>query len=488
MHKKTVLFSIALTLLLQRTSPAAEFSLDQLIDTAIIHSKSLESIEREMKKADAQIREAYGSAYPKVTASINQSHAFMQYIPYNIGGGGGGDQGAFFQSLSETYQSASENPNLGLTDEQKTTLSKLGPTMSAVTIGELMNVFDGAFETPKNTTAMSVSVNQAIYAQGKVGVGLRIARSFKNTLQVKYDGEKHKTISQVTGVYFGAIMARNNVDIQKESIDLAKETHRLSLVRFAIGKGTELDTLTSRLRFENAKIDLEKAQSDQLMAYQAIVIICGLSGSAAALEITGDLPVPEFSLTIDEVLVKLRQTNDQLRQLESGEAIQNELVNLARTDYRPLIYASGSYSRIGMYNFDNFKNGIWGNDCKVAVGLSWELFSGATRRQRVLQKSEDLNMYILTKKQVSDGLELAARNAFEKVTVSKRRLESMSNVLTLAQKGFTIAKKSFEIGSGTQLDMQNAELEYNKTRLAYNAVLFGYNQSIIELKLLIGTL
>ena len=141
-----------------------------------------------------------------------------------------------------------------------------------------------------------------------------------------------------------------------------------------------------------------------------------------------------------------------------------------------------------MYDFDRMESGIWGNDCKVAVGFSWELFSGATRRQRVIQKSKDLEMYLLTKKQAVDGLELATRNAFEKVTVSKRRFESMTNVLALAQKGFSIAKKSFEVGSGSQLDMQNAELEYNKARLAYNAVLFSYNQSLIELRQLTGNL
>jgi outer membrane protein len=360
--------------------------------------------------------------------------------------------------------------------------------ITAVTIGELMNQFDGAFETPKNTTALSLSVNQPIFAQGKVSVGLRIARSYKNTLQKKYDGERHKIISQVTNLYLASIMARNNVAIQEESVALARETHHLSIVRFAIGKGTELDTLTSRLRLENALIDLEKAESDRLMAYETIVTQCGLSGSASGMDIVGDLPVPDFTVTLSEAITKMHASNDQLLQLESGEAIQKELVNLARTDYYPLVYAGGSYSRIGMYDFDNMNGGIWGNDFKVSLGLSWELFSGFTRRQRISQKSQDLQMYVLTRKQASDGLELATRNAFEKVTVTKSRLQAMSNVLTLAEKGFTIAKKSFEIGSGTQLDMQNAELEYNKARLAYNAVLFGYNQAIIELKLLIGTL
>jgi outer membrane protein TolC len=487
MHSRVLFYSIFTALQFGTVVSAEHYSLEQCIDTAMANSKVLKSVDREMNKADAQVREARGSALPKVTAGVNQSHAFAQYIPYSLGGGGG-DQSAFLQSLSSSYQAASANPQLDLTTEQKELLNKIGPTVSAVTIGELMNVFDGAFETPKNTTALSVSVNQPIYAQGKVGVGLRIARAYKNTLEKKQNAERHKIIASISSVYLGAIMARNNVAIQEESVKLAEETHRLAKVRFAVGKGTELDTLSSRLRLANAQIELEKAQSDRKMAFEAIVVQCGLHCSASELEISGELPVPDFSMTAEEALTKMRTENDQLMQLESGEAVQEELVNLAKTDYRPLVYASGSYSRIGMYDFNNMSGGVWGNDCKVAVGLSWELFSGATRRQRVIQKTRDLDMYLLTKKQAADGLELATRNAWEKVTVSRNRLASMDDVLTLARKGYTIAKKSFEIGSGTQIDMQNAELEYNKARLAYNAVLFAYNQALIELRQLTGTL
>ena len=487
MNRIRVCISCAMTLFAGYTVRAAEYSLEQCIDTALANSKSLQSVEREMGKADAQVREAWGSAFPKVSASVNQSHAFAQFIPYSMGGGGM-DQEEFFRTLSASYRDASANPQLGLTPDQQELLNKIGPTVSSVTIGELMNFFEGAFETPKNTTALSVSVNQPIYAQGKVGVGLRIARAYRSTLVKKREAERHKVIASVSTLYLSAIMARNNVQIQEESVELARETHRLSVVRNAVGKGTELDTLTSRLRLENARIDLEKAQSDRQMAYQAIIVQCGLSESAGSLEVAGELPVPDFFMEVQEAIDKMYAANDQLLQLESGEQVQQELVNLARTDYRPLVYASGSYSRIGMYDFDSFDNGIWGNDCKVAVGLSWELFSGATRRQRVIQKTQDLEMYLITKKQAAEGLELATRNAYEKVAVSKRRFDSMTDVLALAKKGFSIAKKSFEIGSGTQLDMQNAELEYNKARLAYNGVLFSYNQALIELRQLIGNL
>jgi len=482
MHARLTGFTAMIAVSLHLTVSAAEFSLDMLIDTALATSKTLQSVSGELRIAESQVREARGNAYPKITASANLSHSFDEYIPYSVGGV---SNESFLQSLSTAYTQAGENPELGLTGDEQVLLNKFGPTISGVTISELMALFDGMFETPANTAAFSLSVNQALYAQGKIGIGVRIANSYKNTLQKKYDGEKHKIISSVTGAYLSGIMARNNVEIQKVSVSLATETHRLTLVRHAIGKGTELDTLTSRLRLENAKIDLEQAQSDCRMAYEALMLLCGLGGSTDSLVINGELPVPQFDLTLEKALEKLHLSNDQIKQLESAEVIQNELIKLAKTEYRPLVYASGSYSRIGM--FDGFDgNTLWGNDCKVAVGISMELFSGFIRRQKISQKVEERNMFVLSRKQATEALELATLNAFEKVPVSANRYRSMSSVTALAQKGYLIAKKSFEIGSGTQLDMQNAELEYNRSRLACNAALLGFNLAHIELKELMG--
>ena len=459
---------------------AGNYTLDRLIDTALVRSKQLASVKREIDKTEAQIREAYGNAMPKISASVNISHAFAQYIPYDFGGSY--DSATFVNNMTASYNQASQDPRLS--DDERSLLLKLGPSITGVTINQLTGMFD--MNLPKNTTAFSLSLNQPIFAQGKVRVGLKIAHSYLATLQCKYDGERRKIIGTVTGVYFGALMARKNVEIQRESVKLARETHRLTKIRYAIGKATEFDTLSSRLRLENALIELEKAQSDCSMAYETLIVQCGLSESTATFTVSGDLPTPEFNLSLDEALAKMHESNDQIAQLAGGEAVQNELVNLARTDYLPLVYAGGSLSRIGQ--FDDPNSSRWGNDQKVFVGLSWELFSGFTRRHKLRQKAADRDMFLLTKKQAIEGLELATRNAYEKVRVNRKRYLAMSGVITLAEKGYTIAKKSFEIGSGTQIDMQNAEFELNKSRLAGNALLLGYNSALIELKLLLGSL
>jgi outer membrane protein len=459
---------------------AADYTLDQLIDTALARSKQLASVKREIEKTEEQIREAYGSAMPKISASVNVSHAFAQYIPYDFGGGY--DSATFVNNMMGSYDQASQDPRLS--DDERSLLLKLGPTITGVTINQLTGMLD--MNLPKNTTAFSLSLNQPIFAQGKVRVGLKIATAYMSTLRRKYDGEKRKIIGAVTGVYLGALMARKNVEIQQESVTLAQETHRLTVIRHAIGKATEFDTLSSRLRLENALIELDKAQSDCSMAYETLIVQCGLSEPASTFAVSGDLPVPPFDLTLDESLAKMHESNDQIAQLTGGEAVQNELVNFARTDYFPLVYAGGSLSRIGQ--FDDLNSSRWGNDQKVFVGLSWEIFSGFTRRHKLRQKAADRDIFLLSKKQAIDGLELATRNAFEKVRVNRKRYLAMSSVITLAEKGYTIAKKSFEIGSGTQIDMQNAELELNKSRLACNALLLSYNTALIELKLLLGSL
>jgi outer membrane protein TolC len=97
-------------------------------------------------------------------------------------------------------------------------------------------------------------------------------------------------------------------------------------------------------------------------------------------------------------------------------------------------------------------------------------------------------MFVLTKEQARDGLELATRSAYEQVVISIDRLSATQSVMVLAEKGYSIAKRAYEVGSKTFLDVQNAEFELNRAKIALNAAKFTFNTALVDLKLLMGDL
>jgi outer membrane protein TolC len=466
MHSKIVSF-IFLTI---SVACAAEYTLDNLVTEAIRYSKQVQGVQKEIEKTRYQVKEAIGSGLPKIKGTAYYSYG-EAYSPFTSGGS---DTTGFGQTLKDAYSF-------------DTSLSKIGPLITGITLGQLSGMFDDF--TKKNTLSLGLSVEQPIFAQGKVGIGLKIAKSYQSSLQYRLKGEEQSVKGAVTKLFYAALLAKSNVSIQREAVKLAEETHRLAVIQHAVGKGSELDTLTSRLRLENARIDVQKSESDLRLAYEAILTQTGIQDAANTFSVVGEFPEIAFSLTEDEALSDVMAKNTDIQFLESTQAVQDQLVELAKSDFYPLVYAGASFGKLSQFNtFDELKDVGLANDWKVFAGLSMDLFTGFRRSQKLNQARTDNQKFVLTKEQAKDGLQLATKLAFEQVTLSKDRLDATRSVLVLAEKGHSIAKKAYEVGSKTFLDVQNAEFELNRAKIALSAAKFSFHTALIDLKLLMGDL
>jgi OMF family outer membrane factor len=448
---------------------AAEYTLESLVTEAIRNSKQVQGVQKEIEKTQYQVKEAIGSAFPKIKASANYSYG----DPYSPFTSGGGDTTGFGQKLIDAYKFDTTN-----------TFTRIGPVITGVTLGQLTGMFDDF--TKHNNLALSLSVEQPIFAQGKVGIGLKIAKSYQASLQYKLKGEEMNVKSGITKLFYSALLAKINVTIQKEAIKLAEETHRLAVIQQAVGKGSELDTLTSRLRLENAKIDVQKSESDLRLAYEAILMQTGIQDDISTFAVNGEFPDVAFSLTQEDAIAEVNEKNANIKLLESTQAVQDQMVELSKSDFYPLVFAGGSFGKISQFNnVDEFE---LFSDWKVYAGVSMDLFTGFRRNQKLNQARVDNQKFVLSKKEAKDGLQLATKNAYAQVILSKDRLEATKSVLVLAEKGHSIAKKAYEVGSKTFLDVQNAEFELNRAKIASSAAKFAFHTALIDLKLLMGDL
>lgn len=463
---------------------AAEYTLENLVTEAIRNSKQVQGVHKEIEKTKYQVKEAKGSALPKISASANYSYG-EPYSPFTSGGGGEMDSAtkvAMYTKLVQDYSDYATRTQLGATEKQH--LIDYGPAITSVTLGQLTGMFDDF--TKNNTLALSLNVEQPVFAQGKVGIGLKIAKSYQASLQYKLKGEEMNVKSGITKLFYSALLAQINVNIQKEAVKLAEETHRLAIIQHAVGKGSELDTLTSRLRLENAKIEVQKSESDLRLAYEAILMQTGIQDDISAFAVNGTFPDVVFSLSQEDALSEVSRQNASIKFLESTQAIQDQMVELSKSDFYPLVYAGGSFGKISQFNnVDEFE---LFSDWKVFAGVSMDLFTGFRRNQKLNQARVDNQKFVLTKKEATDGLQLAAKNSYAQVILSKDRLGATQSVLVLAEKGHSIAKKSYEVGSSTFLDVQNAEFELNRAKIALSAAKFTFHTALIDLKLLMGDL
>jgi outer membrane protein len=428
--------------------PSAKvYTVDGIISEAVKNSKSIKIIEQQMYKAESQIQEAFGNALPSINASVNFKHSF--------------------------------NPNGSSSDEP----------IASESLQEVADLLSTMLKQKSNASSFGVALQQPIYAQGKVNIGLKIANTYRSTLNCKLQDEKIKVKAAVIKLFYASLLAQKNVQIANETVKIAEEAHHLAVVREAIGKSSDLDTLTSRLHLKNAQIEFLKAQSDLRLSNEALMTAAGIVEPSSAFGVEGDFPAAEFNLTVDQALDLLHAGNNTISQFKGQNAIQEQLIKLAKTDLYPLVYGGISIGKIGQFDKIDGSGSIkWCDDQSIFIGASWDIFTGMKRNKKINQAVIDKEIFVLTEKQTIDNLELGTRTAFEKVVTSKEQLNSTLEVISLAEKSFSIAKKSYEIGSKTFLDMQNAELDLNKAKILNNAALYAFHSALIDLNLLLGKL
>lgn len=450
---------------------ARSYTLEELLSETFRHSKQLRAIEKKMEQANERVSGAWGKALPNLRSSITVSHAFRQLNPF--------------------YPMRIEDENLGEImdlyndmDDISTSFRNFGPTLTYTTIDYLMHELDNL---PKDKTAFSVSVYQPIFAQGKIWAEVQIEKTLQRINVCHYNDIKMKVKADVIKNYLGSLLAQKNVEIQKKAVELSEETHRLAVVRYTIGKASELDTLVSRLNLENAKIEVEKAQSAKLLTYEALIMQAGIIEIADSFSVSGEFPQVAFKTPLELVLGKVRRGNYKINQLKGEENLKKTMVEMAKTDFYPNIFLGASLSKIGSFDgIKRFTSTTWDNDINVFAGLTWDLFTGMTRNYRLRDAYAEKDRFKFIKNQQIDEIEFQTRKAYEKVVLNRDRIDAIMMVINLSEKRYSLAKKEYENGCKTLLDVQNAEFELNKSEIKYNIAQYDFHSSMVDLYLLMG--
>ncbi len=454
--------TILLLFFLVFTAFSRVYTLEELLKIAIHNSKELKSMELELRKADAEVLEITGKGLPQISASLNISHASNFFYV---------DESKLQNSLSTNLQ------NSDISDKQ----------LAGSIISQTLALAGEMLVMPENTVAATLDVKQVIFAQGKVRLGMKVAKAQHRTLICKYNQEKMKLKSAIMNSFYSAVMARKNVDICTEALSLAEQTHRLAVITHLVGRASELDTLGSLFNQEKARIELQKAESSLRMVYQTIKTQAGITEESSGFSIEGGFEEKEFNLSIDEVLALVRRQNPNIIQLMGASEIQDNLVKIARGEFFPTVYAGASINGYGFFDkASDISDPGLGNEGKLYAGLSWDIFTGLSRLYKLRQAEAQREQFRISQQQIIEGLELQARNAYEQVEQSKNNLLSTRSLIRLAEKRYLIAKKAFEVGSKTILDLQNAEFELNNAKMSLNAALFSFQSAIISLRLLMG--
>ncbi len=461
--KSTWIYGLLSLLTVASASFGVTYTLEALLELGFAHSREIKIVEEEMKKTEAQVKEYYGMAFPKLDFNSYYQYAPNQFNPLSTG---------------------EDTEDMSITQLLGDNLVDPASEPGAYILGGIFDGMMGGLTPKKHLANLELSLTQPLFSQGKVVTGLKIAKLYNRVLLCKWQDVKMQVKANISRLFYSGLLAEKNNEIQSNAITLAEEGHRLAVLRYNSGKGTELDTLNTRLNLESSRIAYQEAIKGRNMALDALKKSVGLTDNLEDITLSGDFPEDDYSINLDKAIKYVQSENKNVIQLNVSREIQHKLVKIAKSDYLPLVYCGAAAGWTTQFNRD--EDVIWQDDQKVFIGMSYNLFSGLQRHQKIKQAKNNARTMEENRELAIEGLELATRNAWEGLETSRKKLAQAKSMVALAEKAYNVSKKAYELGGVTLLDFQDSEQKVNGARIAYNAALFEFFNAVVDMRLLMG--
>jgi len=386
---------------------------------ALEQNRTLLLSREEVTKSRQKVREAYGAAMP----SISAAGLYTRNIEVPV----------FFISMPDETGALTVQP---------------------IKIG-MDNSYTGMLE-----------LQQPIYVAGKIGLALRIAKSYVNLTKATERQTLQELRLGLAQSFFGTVLARELVLVQRQALDQSRNHRDRTQLLFEQGTVSEYDKIRAEVGAANWEPVVLEAENGYRQTLLQLQILLGVPPEDS-LELVGtfdsDRTPPE---PLAQAIERAYAQRPELEVTEHQRMIQRRLLAIERRSlYWPTLYGSASVTWQTESEDLNFRDYSWTRSTAAGLTLSIPLFNGFATPARIQEVRSDLRSLDYQETDLRQAIRNEVENAYNELHRALKALEVQEKNLAQAEKGYEIAKVRYESGLSTQLELLDAELQVNQARV-----------------------
>jgi len=316
-------------------------------------------------------------------------------------------------------------------------------------------------------------------------LGLQTARLTFQQNQIDLWLSQQDTISGAVSAYLSAWQAKQNLEIQKDTLKQSGILLDLNKTKYELGLLAEPDYLRAQVSYETSQVSVLAAERAYRNALENLAQFLGFPPSTpveVVEELTFLLPeAPEEASILQKVMVQ----NPTLRKLSYQEEIQKLNLFSSRRRIRP----EGSFDLTYSLNSSGttFDVGSRLDTYNLSATVSFRLPLRTT--VEVLQYEQAKRSYESFEIGLEDTRRTVQKTVSQRVRAIKEaldRLKILEKSLENARKSFELIEESYREGLASILDYQSEQQRLAQTRLQYVNARVDVLNSFIALQRDIG--
>lgn len=456
MSRKLFVLSVLALGLIVPTS-AKVYTRDEAIKIAYENSPDVKTAEEDLVVASSKVEEGYGNAYPSIDFSATYARTF-----------GVDDVHTGATPITNAFDGLKKDSKNGDPSAYDNVAAK---ALDGITSGM------AALKGYRWGTQIGLTLTQVLYAQGKVGTGIEIAKVYKHLAEVKLEETKASLKFAVDKLIDQMLVADSALEITKGNI--ATLQNHLDFVSKAYESGMvgELDLIRAQLQMEQLNAALQTAEKNVVAVRNGILTAIGLPYDADA-KFTGELFDPEKAVPADTVLEHVKSRLRMRSILDDQEKMASLKVNIDDVGFKPNVILGGSIGyQSGNNNFFDWDKPEWDKNIskKVYLSVSMNLFNGFQTREAVVQSKSAVRSAQIGKEHYDRTISLAIETNMNALAESEKNLELSKRSLALAVRQQELTEESYKVGKSTQLDLLDANQSLRTEQLKHMQAVLGWN-------------
>lgn len=330
----------------------------------------------------------------------------------------------------------------------------------------------------ENTMMASAQLTQPLWLAGKVGLGVRIAKNYREISELGVDVSEQDLRVRLTESFYGVLIANESVDVARMALAQA-ERHRDRVQHlFDEGMVSEYDLIRARVAVSNLQPQVDEAEMMRALAERGLKNLLAVD-LEREIVVDGELEDVILGPDMDFADASQRALDQrlELRQLELQRALyEDQQVVEARSWLWPNFLAGLRWETQAQSNKFDFPDQQFFNGLSAQLIVNIPLFDGLASHRRSQIAEVNIRNTRLQESQLRRGIELQTFQARKGFELAATKLQSALAGRAEAERGHEIAQTRYAEGVGTQLEVLDAQLQLNQSRI--NVLQAQYDQIV----------
>lgn len=434
------------------------YTREEAINIALEKSSDVKSAEEDLKSASSQVTAGYGNAYPTIdlNATVTRIFGLDDVDPKDT---------TMAQGLIETGKQS------GLGDPSPWDAMALGA------VNGLANAMKS--QAYRWQSSVGITATQILYAQGKVGTGIEIAKAYKRVSEVNLENKKAQVRYDVANAFDQLIYLDSAISIMYASKDMLQENLNFVEQSLKSGLATELDLIRVQLSMDQLNSKIASTEKKRILARNALLNTMGLEWESDV-QFQGDLRDPAAGYTYpDTSMANVKKRRRELVMLEETENMKNLNIEIEEGGYKPTVVLLGGIKYANNKNdFFDWDAPKWDKLNKyVALNVTMNLFNGMKTRESVTQAKSSLRSTQIQKETAERGFRMQIESCANTLEDANSQIEIAKRQVDLAQKNYDLTNDAYKLGRETQLNLLTAENSLRTAKLDYMNSIVEWNKA-----------